>query len=407
MPGVEKVNRRPLDPGAELARVVMQPPPHPVAAVARALAAVDDPARVAERLSFHGAWGHAHRLTSSLGLPVPTWLAEEGAGRRAWALEQHLRTLHDLDVLRSVLDAAGVPWLVIKGPTLSALYPHPDLRGYTDLDVLVPPGALREAVAALLEAGWPFVEARVDLERRPPVGELHLRGPAGTPVDLHWHLFYRADHPTRGRLDTGALVAARQHTLIGRNLVATLPVAEHLVYVCAHAAADGGNRLRSLADVAQLASRASATDWSGVVGTAEAWRVPEVVSLVLWRASRHVGAPVPPWVVARLAGRRARALAALVELVDPLPASHEHGSATATLARTGGGPLIPAGAALRRRVRQHRTRPTEWPRHDVTTLPGGVASLGRYVDAVTGEAGAVGAPAVPGASPARDGSSRP
>jgi len=367
----------------------MQPSPQPVEPVARALSAIEEPAEAIERLSFHGAWGHAHRVTASLGLPSPAWLGEEGAGRRAWALKQHLRTLHDLAELRRVLDAADVPWLTFKGPTLSSLYPHPDLRGYTDLDVLVAPAAFRDAVTALLAAGWPFVEAPADLERRPPVGELHLRGPAGTPVDLHWHLFYRADHLSRSRLDAGALVAARQHTWIGTTGVATLPLGAHLVYVCAHAADGGGNRLRWLTDVAHLASRASADDWSSVVETSRRWGLPETVSLVLWRATRHAGAAVPAWVVPALAGRRARARAALVDLADPLPGSGQHGSATAALARATDRPLgLTARAVLITRSterRRRRAQPGERPRRDITTLPGGVESLLRFVDAVTAE----------------------
>ena len=374
-------------PGAELARVVMQPTPLPVEVVARAVAAVDRPAEARERLTFHGAWGHAHRVTESLGLPVPGWLADEGAGRRAWALRQHLRTLHDLVELRRVLDAAGVPWLAFKGPTLSAMYAFPDVRGYTDLDVLVDPADLGAAVTALLAARWPFVEASEDLDRRPPVGELHLTGPAGTPVDLHWHLVYRPDHPSRGRLDPGSLVAGRRLMRIGATDMATLPLPAHIVYVCAHAAAGGGNRLRWLTDVAHLASRASTADWSGVVETSRAWGVARSVALVLSRAVSQVDAPVPSWVTSTLTGRRARTLAALVELADPLPGSREHRSTTAALARVADHPLgSAAGVVLGVRSARRRRDPTP-PRHDLLMTPGGVDPLLRFVDAVTTEAG--------------------
>ena len=108
-------------------------------------------------------------------------------------------------------------------PTLSLLYGQPDLRGYTDLDVLVSPADLPAAVTALLDGGWPFIDWQSSLDRRPPMGELHLTGPAGTPVDLHWHLFYRAARPSRGRLDPAALVAARRYTRIGGGLGADPP----------------------------------------------------------------------------------------------------------------------------------------------------------------------------------------
>src|SRR5688500_15332306 len=53
---------------------------------------------------------------------------------------RHLRTLADLAELGPVLDTAGIPWMVIKGPVLAeTIYPRPDLRSYDDLDVVVQP----------------------------------------------------------------------------------------------------------------------------------------------------------------------------------------------------------------------------------------------------------------------------
>ena len=372
-------------PGADLALAVMQLEAQPVELVADALSAVQDPAEAIERLSFHGAWGHAHRKGSAQGLQFPSWLADEGAGRRAWALENHLRALHDMAELRTVLDAAGVPWLTFKGPTLSVLYGQPDLRGYTDLDVLVSPVDLPAAVTALLDGGWPFIDWQSSLDRRPPMGELHLTGPAGTPVDLHWHLFFRADHPSRSRLDPAALVAARRYTRIGGGLVPTLPLGEHVAYVCAHAAAGGGNRLRWLLDVGHLAARATEHEWRDVVNSSRAWGVPASVSLVLSRASRHIGADVPAWVMATLAGRAPRSLFAVVEMIDPLPRSREHRSATSVLACA----TDRQATAIARAVLLHRRR--RWgldlrPRREVTSMPGGLRSLNRFVEAVAVEA---------------------
>ncbi len=371
------------DPGAALAAAVMQLPGPAEADVVAALAAVHDPGRTGERLTFHGAWGHAHRAASALGLPLPAWLDEAGTGRRAWALDRHLRTIHDLDQLGRVLDGVGSPWLCFKGPVLSSLYPHPDLRPYTDLDVLVTPAGLPAAVAALLDAGWPFIEAPADLDRRPLVGELHLRGPAGTPVDLHWHPFYRPDHPSRGRLDPAALVAAREPVVVGGRPVPTFPLAVHLVYVCAHAAAGGGNRLRWLTDVGHLASRASASDWASVVSLARGWGVRRSVSIMLDRACRHVGAAVPPWVPRTLGAGAVRSVAGLVEAVDPLPSSREHGSATAMLARAG---ERPGGAVARALLSTGRGRarrpPAGWPRRDVSVRDVDRQALVRFVDAV-------------------------
>jgi hypothetical protein len=53
----------------------------------------------------------------------------------------------------STCGQAGVPWLVVKGPALAELHGAPDLRAYSDLDVLVPSAAFGDALAALESAG--------------------------------------------------------------------------------------------------------------------------------------------------------------------------------------------------------------------------------------------------------------
>ena len=278
-------------------------------------------------------------------------------------------------------------------PTLSLLYGQPDLRGYTDLDVLVSPADLPAAVTALLDGGWPFIDWQSSLDRRPPMGVLHLTGPAGTPVDLHWHLFYRAPTPAAAVLIR--LLSSRPAGTHGSagGLVPTLPLGEHVAYVCAHAAAGGGNRLRWLLDVGHLAARATEHEWRDVVNSSRAWGVPASVSLVLSRASRHIGADVPAWVMATLAGRAPRSLFALVEMIDPLPRSREHRSATSVLACA----TDRQATAIARAVLLHRRR--RWgldlrPRREVTSMPGGLRSLNRFVEAVAVEAAGRGRNAV-------------
>ncbi|WP_336921862.1 nucleotidyltransferase family protein [Aquipuribacter sp. SD81] len=363
----------------------MQPDP-PADELRRLLAEVDVPAEAAERLTFHGVWGHVHRRTTAAGLEPPAWLEAEGRGRRAWALEQHLRTLHDLQGLGALLDGAGVSWLVLKGPVLSALYPQPDLRGYTDLDLLVAPHALGAAVAALLEAGWRVVESPADLARRPPVGELHVQGPTGTSVDLHWHPFYRPDHVSRGRVDVADLLARRRDVTVGARPVPALPADAQLVHVAAHAAAGGGNRLRWLCDVGHVVAATAAEDWPAVVATARRWHLAPTVGLMLARTAAHLPVAVPAPVVAELASDRLRTLDALAGRVDPVPGSRAHGSPTAAVARASErrwtGPVTAAAARAGRAGRRRRRASAEARRADVTLLPDGPAALRRFVDAV-------------------------
>lgn len=57
--------------------------------------------------------------------------------------------------IAAALADADIPWAPLKGMGLDPrLYPHPEERISTDIDVLVAPEHLRQAVAALESAGW-------------------------------------------------------------------------------------------------------------------------------------------------------------------------------------------------------------------------------------------------------------
>jgi hypothetical protein len=88
---------------------------------------------------------------SESGLEVPAPWRDDliGAAVASMLLKQQL------DAVGSVLDAAGIPWMPIKGMDLGyRLWPGPEARPTSDLDVLVPVARFREARASLGEAGW-------------------------------------------------------------------------------------------------------------------------------------------------------------------------------------------------------------------------------------------------------------
>jgi hypothetical protein len=97
-----------------------------------------------------------------------------------------------LDGVGKVLDSAGVPWMPIKGMDLGyRLWPGPECRPTSDLDVLVPIARFAEGRAALTEAGWEGAE-------RGDEGEHFLategynwqaRNASGTLLELHYRLW--------------------------------------------------------------------------------------------------------------------------------------------------------------------------------------------------------------------------
>src|SRR4029453_10505026 len=80
---------------------------------------------------------------------------ERRGGSRREAASHHLVVRGVLSRVGAVLDAAGIPWLVFKGPVLSSsVYCDPGMRRYSDLDILVPPDRFPDAVIAMEAAGF-------------------------------------------------------------------------------------------------------------------------------------------------------------------------------------------------------------------------------------------------------------
>ena len=172
------------------------------------------------------------------------------------AQARHLRALDDLRLVVSALGGAGVDVLVVKGPALVATcYAGPLLRSYVDLDVLVRPSQLREAVAALEAAGWTMLDANWPLLSSAGVGELKLEGPTGGALDLHWSFGKEGDPAPP--VDT--LMRRSVGVNDGELHYRTLGPADFAVHVALHAAASG----RPSAGVVDRRARCTCRWWRG------------------------------------------------------------------------------------------------------------------------------------------------
>jgi len=103
--------------------------------------------RIAPLLHWRLAREHAHVQVPE---PFRDELAQSfrRAARRAVQLQAELHGVHRM------LEAAGIPHVVLKGPFLAThAYPHAALRTMRDLDVLVPLGDARHAFDLLIAGG--------------------------------------------------------------------------------------------------------------------------------------------------------------------------------------------------------------------------------------------------------------
>ncbi len=282
----------------------------------RALAelAAADSGELARRHRAAGAlYLHARRL----GLDTPAVAA--------WRLEtlavaaHHLQLQATAEEVAGRLAAAGVEWLPLKGYDLATrLYREPEERPTSDLDLLIPPARLKDAVRALEAGGWSALYqgprnrvflaeegyAWMAVKASHPLLEVHFRLWGLVPEGFETALFARslpdAALPPGGRRLTLAdayLVAAVHAWLSPRYLVAWW-------------------------DLARLGERLAAGELGDVVREAEAWdlQLPVTlaaeVSAVLWgrpccRAIQRrlaAGLRLPERLLAARARRRLTAL---------------------------------------------------------------------------------------------------
>jgi hypothetical protein len=303
---------------------------------------------LAEAAGFHGVEAFVHRQLGDAGvLPAPVADALREDFFRV-LMTRH-QVLTDLRAVAFALDGAGIEFLVVKGPSLAeVLYGDPLLRAYQDLDLVVRAEALPDAIAALEASDHQMLDANWDLllELRP--GEVHMAGPAGTVIDLHWHLLNSADLRDRFPIDMNGLFARSIPASIGEVKVRTLEPVDRLLFVALHACVSGGDRLIWLNDVAVCACEP--LEWNAVSERAEAWRVRTALSLMLARAERVVGSD-PSHRPATGARSPLVWLDALANRIAPVENTLGDRSTARLIARAAGDDAVSSGLELARLVR--------------------------------------------------------
>jgi hypothetical protein len=281
-----------------------------------------------------------HRVSTAVGLSLrhcgelrPELAQRLNVEARTTAVRQLLLESE----LRSVRAAMGdLPWLIVKGPALArGYYSRPELRSYSDLDVLVPAHLLQEALHLLERNGYVLLDRNWSLLARQMSGELHVRSPRGVMIDLHWDLFN--DRSTR---DSYAMVT---HTFFERSTVLdldgnfavqTLDVLDTIVHTAVHAARSGGDRLLWMKDLEQLVLRGSFS-WEALAERSAEHRAQLAVSVMLHRMRATLGTgDVTDAVLRQIGGPGVwRVLGRVVDRMSPVAHAGPQGSLTRMYAR--------------------------------------------------------------------------
>ena len=266
--------------------------------LARLVDAVDQDEFVAA-VEHHRVAGPVWHALAGTGLLDSDTASSLQALHRA-SVARHLLLLEGLTVTADALDGGSIPWLAFKGPVLAELvYARADERTYTDLDVLVPPARLADAVDALERSGARLLDANWRLIADVLPGELHLALPAGGVLDLHWHVVCEKDARRHIGFPAREVFSRSTRQEIAGRAVPVMDPVDTLVHVALHASLAGADRLVWLKDVEQCVLRHD-VDWPLVVRRARENGAAVATGLMLARAAAVLGLAVPAGVVHEL-----------------------------------------------------------------------------------------------------------
>lgn len=349
-------------------------------AEARLVFRVADPAATAAEVGTLAAevadWTRAAQLADAEMATASVWRALRGAGVTPPAtVGEHLRRatmVSDFRMQRlaqrlaettAAFGAAGVPVLLLKGAALGALVdPTFRARPMSDLDVLVRPGDVPAAIAALAAAGW---HQTADEAVHEMVGEAHHHLPPfldprlpGTRIELHVALFSE-DHSFR--VDEHDLLRDARPAPPPFN-GALVPTPEHLMlHACIHFAWQHTLLFGSWRTFRLVGAVAGVPgfSWERFLALARTARAVTSAYWTLRLAQRLCGLSVPAPVLAALTPPTPAFLRAAIE--RHIIAANVPGEGTASPSL--GLSRLLWRAALRPRWSGHRT-PARWANDD-------------------------------------------
>lgn len=180
----------------------------------------------------------------------------------------------------ATLSAAGIPFVVVKGPAVARFYTSPVLRPFGDIDIVVEPGRFVDATRVLRGAGYRSVEQE-NLPRgwqaTVCVEGFNYRGPSGGAIDVHHRIapwcFSRGLH-------FADLKAAADPGMVGATPVLLASAAHGAVVAALHVVNDLWKGVRSLIswrDLLVLARHLGPAGFSDAfAGASLAWLLPEL-----------------------------------------------------------------------------------------------------------------------------------
>lgn len=198
-------------------------------------------------------------VTTNLLRNFSDLLDEELRAELSEFLSDHIRNnllqIRKVIELSQMLDAAGVPMLAFKGPTLSMqAYGDISLRQFVDLDMLVRPRDFDKAVDLLQDAGYVPIEKvswlkrkRLFFTRKKDLGL--ISADRQVRLELHWKL--SGTHFAMP-FEIDQLWQRLECIEIAGSELRSLPFNDQFVYLCLHGSRHGWEKLLWICDINEL-----------------------------------------------------------------------------------------------------------------------------------------------------------
>ena len=200
----------------------------------------------------------------------------------------------ELVQLCRAFDESGVPVIPFKGATLAVMaYKDLSLRDFDDLDFIVPQHRLADAQRVLWSEGYrPRDRAHDESDAAHADEPYHVFVKRNTllRVDLQWVM---AHELFAFPLDRPEVWEHLVPMSIDGQRVRGMAPEELLIVLCVHGSKHAWERLKWVADVAELL-RAHRLDWQRVFSTATKWKCRRMLLLGLALADRLMKIPLPP-----------------------------------------------------------------------------------------------------------------
>lgn len=180
----------------------------------------------------------------------------------------------------------------IKGPVVAKHYRRPEIRHFSDIDLLVERERLDDSLEILGQ-----LDAVVDIPPKRPKAakrDVLVKDDSGVRfnLDLHWDLFSYSQ--VRGSAD-GATPEAWENASFAPDGVIgphwELPEAHRIAFLSAHAVLDHRFRLILFRDLLEISLQP--VDWDEVESVARRWKLRSTTYLALWMTRRLLDADIP------------------------------------------------------------------------------------------------------------------